>query len=248
MAAVAFLGLAACGMAMYMLVNNPTGRVLQEQKPHVKNVEKSASHRMNLRDFTEFGMPLALWRTDNLNVTNLNNAWKPRSAPDQSPTRNLYDIFDASAERQSYLDKFGHLFYIRANDGQIPLTGAEGGSLTIQLPDGSRNSTLWNDTKRVLPYNPLVYRDWLRWNPHIYAVGGAPVYNSNIGQPTEWETPTGEPHSSPVNENTNPLGPGGTFQSIYRASNQRAAFDKFIARDHVITPPPSNYYNAKFRG
>lgn len=246
--ALAVVSLAACGAMAYLLLNNPTGAVLQEQKPHVVPTSESAEHRMHLRDFLEYGMPTALWRTDNLNTVNLNNAWKPRSAPSQTPTRNLFGVMDDNAERQAYLDKYAHLFYIRANDGQIPLTRAEGGSLVIQLPDGSNSSTLWNDNKRVLPYNPLVYRDWVRWNPHIFAVGGAKVYNANIGQPTEWETPTGGPHSSPINENTNPLGPGGTFQSIYRASSEREARDKFISKERVIAPPPSRYFNAKYRG
>jgi len=224
-------------------------RTPAEPLPELPDVDVSTTKKMIMRDFHDMGIPLDLYKTAQLDTVNLNNAWKPRSAPDQVPTRSLYRLLETTSDTETYLDKYAFGFYIRAEDGYIPCSRPEANPQTIELPGGGWTSTLKGDDKKTLQYQPLAYRDWHRWNPVQFAnPTNGKVFNGNVGAPTEFQTDLGQPTSAPINNNRNPYGPSrATFVNIPRARSERDSRNRFINRTQFLAPVHSRYQNAKYR-
>lgn len=234
----------ALGAMAYLYSQEPS-----EPLPELPDPSFSSNKRMIMRDFHDMGIPLDLYKTSQLDTVNLNNAWKPRSAPDQRPTRSLYQLLETTSDTEAYLDKYAFRFYVRAEDGYVPQSRPEANPQTIELPGGGWSSTLKGDTHRTLQFQPLAYRDWHRWNPVQFAnPSNSKVFNGNVGAPTEFQTDLGQPTSAPINNNRNPYGPSrATMVNIPKARSARDSRNRFISRDQFLAPVHSRFQNAKYR-
>jgi hypothetical protein len=194
------------------------------------------------RDMHDTGIAWGIQRPTMLNVTDLNEAWKPYSAPDQTPSRSLFDLFKNEADKSAYLGKFAHPFYFM-RDGEIPLSTAEQSQPNVETI--SKTQSFKGDPNSSLCYYPRVYVDYHNGNnPHIYSTSERRVWNA--GQPTESEV-LYVPREGQVNREFNPWGPGGVLQRIFNTRNERETRRKGVDRATRTVPPPSTYFNSKYR-
>jgi hypothetical protein len=207
-----------------------------------KDMSMKGMDHMYMRDFHDAGIFWGIERPTLLNVTNLNEAWKPYSAPSQKETRSLYELYKNESQKSAYLGEYAHPFYFM-RDGEIPLATPEQSNPNVELP--CRYTSFKGDPNQSLTYYPRVYYDYScgQDNPHIFSSGNNRVWNA--GQPTESEVLT-VPREGMVNREFNPWGPGGVLQRIFNARNERITQRKGVDRAVRTVPPPSSYFNSKY--
>lgn len=207
------------------------------------NTSYEGQKHMYMRDMVDTGVVWGIQRPTMLNVTNLNEAWKPYSAPSQKPSRSLYGFFETESEKSAYLGQYAHPFYFMRN-GEIPLATPEQSNPNVEIP--CRGQSIKGDPTNSLANYPRVYAD-ISCNgptPHIFSKSESRVWNA--GQPTESEVVT-VPREGQVNREFNPWGPGGVLQRIFNTRNERETRRKGVDRSIRTVPPPSQYYNTKYR-
>jgi hypothetical protein len=197
-----------------------------------------------MRDFHDAGIFWGMNRPQMLNMTNLNDAWKPYSAPQQKSTRSLFQIYKNEAEKEAYLGQYAHPFYFM-KDGEIPLASAEQSNPNVEIP--CKGQSIRGDTGNSLAFYPRAYADLSQCDgntPHIFSKKGERIWNA--GQPTE-EEEVYVPREGQVNREFNPWGPGGVLQRLFSTRNERETRRKGVDRAVLTVPPPSSYYNSKYR-
>lgn len=196
-----------------------------------------------MRDMHDAGINYAQFKPTMLSVTNLNEAWKPYSAPDQKETRSLFEFYQNQAEKNAYLGEYAHPFYFMRN-GEIPLATSEQSNPSVELP--CRYSSFKGDPNQSLTHYPRVYYDIGCGGPtpHIFSEARNKVWNA--GQPTESEV-VHVPREGQVNREFNPWGPGGVLQRIFNVRNERETRRLGVDRATRAVPPPSTYFNNKYR-
>jgi hypothetical protein len=174
--------------------------------------------KMYRKDLREAGISWGTQRTQDLNLNNLNEAYKPRSAPTQIPTWETDDIFTDQADINAYVNEFGYPFYFRRND-MVPLASALQGNLNIEIP--VYGQSFRGDYTNSLSHYPRVYSD-------KYASGDNRAYSTFTGyrgtmaaeEPESWEevyvSKEGEPNWA-----MNPFGPGGVIQKLYNKKAEK---------------------------
>lgn len=196
-------------------------------------------YHMDLKNKQEAGIFWGTQRTQLLNVTNLNDAWKPRGAPAQKPTRSMFEFLTGVSETDSYLEKYGREFYF-LRDPEIPLANAEQSNPNVEVP--SQFSSIRGDPGNTLLNYPRVYVDYHGKNPHLFSNNPK---TWNAGEPTEWEEQL-VPQEGQVNREFNPWGPGGVLQSLFAYRNENVTRNKKCNRATAAVPPPTKYYNNKY--
>lgn len=217
----------ALGGLGYMMVS-PSTRRFAKEAPEDLDTE----FRALARDFSDAGISMGADRTAHLNVTNLNEAWKPRTAPRQGPTRNVNEIFRDQADRDSYLFQYAPQFFFRRTP-EVILSNAEQSNPNVEIP--AKGVSIHGDPGNSLAYYPRVYYDYATpgQNPHIFSEdqgrGGA-------GQPTESEVRR-VPREGDLNYNQNPWGPGGVLQQLFNRHGRQLTNQFGTDRSRVIAPP-----------
>jgi hypothetical protein len=207
-----------------------------------RNTSFEGMKHQYLRDFHDAGIHWGINRPTLLNVTNLNEAWKPYSAPSQTETRSLFELYKNESDKSAYLGEYAHPFYFMKN-GEIPLATPEQSNPNVELP--CRYTSFKGDPGGSLMHYPRVYYDYSCGvdNPHIFSENSKRVWNA--GQPTESEV-VHVPREGMVNREFNPWGPGGVLQRIFNVRNERETRRRGVDLARRAVPPPSTYFNTKY--
>lgn len=193
------------------------------------------------RDFDEVGIGLGAARTGALNLTNLNEAWKPRSAPRQAPTRNISNIYRDQSDIVAYLKQYAPQFYFQ-HQGEMPLSSAVQSNPNVEVP--TCTSSIAHDPGQSLLYYPRVYCDYNEPNnPHLFT--GQPGTINSSGVPTEWEV-LHVPKEGALNFQNNPYGPGGALQRLFNRQARELTREHWVDRSHLVRPAVNNYAEGKY--
>jgi len=193
------------------------------------------------RDLDEVGLSLGAARTGYLNLTNLNEAWKPRSAPRQAPTRNISDIYRDESDIIAYLKQYAPQFYFQWQ-GEMPLSSAVQSNPNVEVPLCT-SSIRYDPDNSLLGY-PRVYCDYNDGNnPHLFT--GQRGTLSSAGEPTEWEEQR-VPEEGQLNFQNNPYGPGGDLQRLFNRRARKLTRKHWVDRSHLVRPAINNYYESKY--
>ncbi len=187
-------------------------------------------------DYSQHGINYSMVRGQDLNIANLNEAYKPYSAPRQCPTFSLPEIFDDRADSVSYVEAFSTPAHFNQG-GIIPLATSQNTSYTVCIPTkasikGDRNASLAH-------------------HPRVYIQGGEELHKRTAemkdkmlraGMATEnlkmYPALTGV-----LNREQNPWGNGGVLQSVFGAE-QAWRTKKKGANQAVVMAP---VYSERFR-
>lgn len=230
---VGLLGLMAAGG---ILLAAPRTKTLSTQDSEMMDV-----HRMHHRDLAEAGISWGTQRADTHHLINLNEVYKPRSAPRQGPTRNLDEIWQDQADITAYLEEFGPQFHFM-RDGSVPLNVPQQSNPNVEIisPDVSFR----NDPDYSLTHYPRAYVD----NHHGRPTNSTFSDRDDVlesGQPTEWEV-TRVPQTGRLNFQNNPFGPGGAVQNLNASRQSRLTRELGTNRAVVSAPPQGRYTASKY--
>lgn len=181
-----------------------------------------------LLDYAEGGIVYGIEKTQLLNMTNLNEAFKPWSAPMQKPTYSMGEFMESQANKNAYLEANAAPFYFW-RDGEIPLGSNQQAAVNIELPS---TSSIRGDP------NASLYTNF----PRSYIDGGFEAHPPDSrasdkllgsGEPEEFDEPM-VPEEGKLNRDMNPYGPGGVIQTLMneRASMRTEYFG--TNRSHII--------------
>lgn len=202
----------------------------------------SGINMMNLRDYKEMGFPLGQFRPSLLNITQLNEAWKPYSAPMPTSTRSLMTVYADEAQKQAYLSTSAPYFWF-LHDGEIPLNSAQQSNPNVEIP--CRDTSFRGDPGNSLSYYPRVYADRscaASSNPRPFQTKTSRVFNA--GMPDEgFETKWDFVGRNPINAEWNPWGAGGALQRVFQYRQERETMREGVDRSVRTAPPPSQYFN-----
>lgn len=198
-------------------------------------------YRQAHRDIKDAGISQGTLKTQNLNLTNLNEAWKPRTAPRQTPTHNVDDVYRDQSAIISYMEEYAHPFYFMRS-GEIPLGSSEQSNPNVEIP--LRGVSIKGDPNNSLAYYPRVYWDYdnEEKNPWLFT-GDRRVMAA--GEPEEMEERRVPPEGY-LNRNQNPWGPGGVVQRLHNGVNERVSRVKHCDRSEVVRPPYGSFIWSKY--
>ena len=167
---------------------------------------------LNMR---ESGMTYSLFRAQNLNLTNLNEDYKPYSAPIQESTYSMNKFLNDQAKNYAYLEANATPFYF-TRDGEIPLATAQQSNPNVEVPStssirGDRNASLANYDRVYVDEGYDAERPFSTAKDRLLGAG----------EPTETEV-VHVPEEGRLNRDWNPYGPGGVIQDLY---NKRHAYE-----------------------
>lgn len=203
------------------------GEGMQNEVNTYKSIEPKFDR--NLFDLNEAGMVYGIEKPKLLNVTNLNEAYKPWSAPDQKPVRSIPEFMANQAISQAYLEATGHAFYFNKN-GEIPLASAQQSNPNVEIPGGE--SIRWDPEASLSTY------------PRVYVSSGEEVrkptseYEDHFlqaFQPTEMEMRRVQDEGR-LNRDHNPWGPGGHYQRIFNSNHEEETRRRGVDRSTILTP------------
>jgi len=186
-------------------------------------------YRERYRDLHDMGMSYSIQKPSHLELTNLNEAWKPWSAPSQTPSRSVDALFKFQAQKDSYLETYGYPFYFHKN-GEIPLASAQQSNPNVEIPNPNQ-SFRW-DPKNSLAHYPRVYADGA--NAHVFSTRKTNMFDA--GEPTESEV-VRVPEEGRLNRENNPWGPGGVLQNIWNKQHETLTLRKGTDRSTILAPP-----------
>lgn len=198
-----------------------------------KETSMMEDYQMYRKDLREAGISWGTQRTQDLNLNNLNEAYKPRSAPTQIATFEVDNIFSDQADINAYVNEHAYPFYFRRNE-MVPLASALQSNLNIEIP--VYGTSFKGDPHNSLANYPRVYSD-------KYPGGENGTYSTFTGQkstlgaeePESWEeiyvSKTGEPNWA-----MNPLGAGGVVQRIFNKKQEKDTIRKRTDRAAIGMP------------
>lgn len=219
--------LAGIGAVGFMLTQNRTRDFTK------KETDLMSDYVMYRKDNREAGLSWGTQRTDDHDLNNLNEAYKPRSGPTQAPTHDLDLILSDQADIDAYVNTYAYPFFFMRN-GMVPLAASEQGALNVEIPMYGR-SFRW-DTKNSLAHFPRVYSD-------KYEPGQNKANSTYAGQrktmaaeePEVWEEMY-VPREGDNNKVYNPWGPGGAIQMLYNARDEKTTMEKGTDRSRIGLP------------
>lgn len=205
------LTLAALGLGAYYFTSSALPTI---PKKHTTQYE---DYTMYARDHAEAGISWGTQRTGYKNLANLNQVYKPRSAPMQEDTNNVKDVFFDQADIDAWVTQNAFPFYFMRNP-TIPLATAHQSNLNIEIP--MYGQSFRGDHFNSLAYYPRVYSD--RGKPTDRA---AKLFTGEPGtlgaeEPTESEELYVSKEGNP-NYQFNPWGPGGVVQRIMNRKSEK---------------------------
>lgn len=226
------LGLAALAAGGYYLTY-PRDKPANSKNMSVDDEKQRRTYREKYRDFHEMGISYSIMKPTHLELTNLNEAWKPYSAPSQADLKSVDKLYQAKAQETSYLETFGYPFYFHKN-GEIPLATTQQSNPNVEVP--SRKSSMrWDPGNSLLNY-PRVYAGGIGFQ--VFSTKEANMMDS--GEPEESEV-VRVPEEGRLNRENNPWGPGGRLQKVYSKHFERLSRNKGTNRATVLAPP----YNSR---
>lgn len=193
-------------------------------------------YHAEVRDMSDAGVYWGAVKPQLLNMTNLNESWKPRSAPRQEPTRDVTAIMRDQASQASYLMQYGPQFWFMKK-GEMPLATAEQSNPNVEIPN--YGESIRGDRHNLLAHYPRVYAEG--GNPNIFT--GDPGTLA-AGEPTEDEERE-VPFEGAQNYHFNPFGPGGVFQRLMASENERRGRRRRTDQAVVARPPVGRYLSYK---
>lgn len=207
MAGLAIIG--ALGGAAYYL-NSYTTQDLVPTNEKVPNLAQTGM----LKDLMSTGIVLGTIKPYYAAFTDLNEAWKPHSPPDQTPTSDLNKFFTNYGQNLAYEQSNAPAFFFKTPIAQIPLATAEQSSPNIMIND------TWSTPPQSssLGYHPRVYQEYTNQNLYNRTIKNrftTSGYNTAAGMPTESEVHVDPPDAGPISIEFNPWGPGGLLQNLF---------------------------------
>lgn len=189
-----------------------------------------------LKDFQETGMVLSVSKPRDIMFSSLNEAYKPLSGPDQTPTRHVSDVFRSMAESLGLLESTGVPFFFKSPIAQISLATNEQSSPNVfQLTSWSANKgtdSLLNFPRPFFEFNnQTLYDNTIknRWT----TLG----VNTDAGMPTETEGTVVLPDAGVISSEQNPWGPGGAMQRIFQNRLASRTHQKGTNLSSIAGPP-----------
>lgn len=221
-----FLGMAGAGY--YLTYPREPAPANVRTSETIEEGELGQKYRGRYRDMHEMGMSYSIEKPTHLELTNLNEAWKPWSAPSQDPSRSVDSLFKYQAQKDAYLETYGYPFYFHKN-GEMPLASTQQSNPNVEVP--SYNSSFRWDPKNSLLNYPRVYADGANSNP--FSTRKANMFGA--GEPTESEV-VQVPEEGRLNRENNPWGPGGTLQTIWTSQQETLTRRKGTNRSTLLAP------------
>lgn len=172
-----------------------------------KAKDDKPKYERNFIDMNEAGMIYGMEKPSHLNMTNLNEAYKPWSGPMEQPTRSIPDFFSYQAQKNAYLEATGAPFYFHL-DGQVPLASNQQANPNVEIPPGSIRG---DHTDFLLRGYSRSYVDkgYDADRPFSEFRDGL----MNAGEPTTTMV-TKVPQQGKLNRDHNPWGNGGVYQNL----------------------------------
>lgn len=168
--------------------------------------------QMQMKDLMDGGISYGTFRPINLNQANINESYKPISAPYQGSTNSLVSLYNSESQRYATVEANTFPWYFH-HTGDIPYGTAQQSNPNVEVPSSSA-SIAGDDGNTMLKY-PRVYYDYHNGNnPHQFASWN----NSLQGEPTEF-LEMHVPREDQFKARMNPMGPGGWLQQLWGARN-----------------------------
>jgi len=208
--------------------NNTNGRNMKTDVTEYKPL--APKFKRNMMDISETGILYGIEKSSTKNLTNLNDAYKPWSAPRQKPTYSMVDIFKDRAETQAYLEATGTPFYFNKNQGEMVLGTTQQSNPLIEIPG---KMSIKGDRENSLAHYPRVYIDA---GEEIKKKTSEPYDRMlNAGMPTESETKL-VPMEGLLNREWNPWGPGGHLQTLFNRNHEKKSVKKGANQSNLMAP------------
>lgn len=193
----------------------------------------SRNKMMLTKDNREYGMSWAIQKVGDLNITNLNRAHQPYSAPSQEPTYDMGKIMANDADRSTFVSLYNPNFFFRHNT-EIPLTTAACHTTNVEIPSlqsflGDPGSSLAKLPRTYIDKPPFTRNDLFA---EEYGATGA----MGAGQSDVWE-PLYVPETGQLNYNFFPYGPGGAYQNLTNTLEEQITRERGANRSTLIGPP-----------
>lgn len=222
------------GMGSYMMM---IPRVVMPPKaaPDSESEMESRYHR----DLQEVGL---FWGTQRQRITeliNLNEVYKPRTAPLQKPTRNLNDIWEDQAETAAYLQKHGPQYHF-LRDGSIPLGQPQQSNPNVEII--SHQVSFQHDPSYSLTCYPRAYVDNCKGKTTNSIFSNDPL-TTEAGEPTTFSV-IHLPKTGLLNFNFNPWGPGGAVQNLNAEKHAARTRHVGVMQAEMVRPPQQTSYGA----
>lgn len=184
----------------------------------------------NIQNLSETGMIYAMEKVHNLDMTNLNEAYKPWSAPIQHADT-IPQVLANQAVTAAYLEANGSPFYFNKT-GEIFLGGAAHDNLNVEIPS---RASIQHDPNSSLASLPRVYIDggFEQNLPTAEYRDGL----LNAGQPDSYEMDRVQREKGPVYEPNNPWGPGGAFPRLFNPRQEQVSRIRGVDRSTRMAPP-----------
>lgn len=216
------------GFAAWQMTSTYVRPLTQGEKDAIG--AKESTHN----DLSQAGINWGQQRTVDLHLTHLNSAFVPYSAPTQTPTQNLDEIFADQADRDVFLEVFQPSFYFRDNV-EMPLTSAAAGVYNVEIPGPD---SIRYDPNASLATHPRTYVDnyTMSQKPYYFTGEKGTMGASGAMEPVIWEE-TNVPPTGQLNFDFNPYGPGGNVQNLMNNRNEVITRARGTNRSTVIGPP-----------
>ena len=187
-----------------------------------------------LLDMAESGMTYGIERAQHLNLTNLNEAYKPYSAPPQKSSHSIAEFLNNQASKNAYLENNATPFYFW-RDGEIPLATTQQSNPNVEIP--SRKSIKGDRFASLASYS-RVYVD----SGYDTAPPNSSARDKMLGQgePETYEVPH-VPEEGKLNRDWNVYGPGGVNQVIYNQHHERLTRSRGANRSHIVASRSAGY-------
>lgn len=192
-----------------------------------KSMNEDARKERIALDFRESGYVYGIEKAQNLNMTNLNEDFKPYSAPPQESTYSMTDFLDNKARNYAYLEANATPFYF-TRDGEIPLSSTQQSNPNVEIPS---RASIRGDKRSTLATYDRVYIDegYDQKMPDSRAVDRL----LGAGEPETLEV-VNVPEEGKLNRDWNPYGPGGVQQVLYNKRHEYETRKMGANRSHII--------------
>lgn len=215
------------GMQMNSSVAPVPGKGLTNEVTQYK--DPAPKYARDYFDMNEAGMVYGIEKPQNLAMANLNEAYKPWSAPSQTPTRSVAEFLSNQAMSQAYIEAHATPFYFNKN-GETQLTTNQQSNPNVEIPSCA---SITGDKEQSLAYYP-----------RVYVSSGEEVYKPTAEyrdgflheyQPTEMEMDRVQDEGR-LNRDHNPWGPGGHYQRVFMPNHEAESRRRGVDRATMLSP------------
>lgn len=226
--------LLALGGGAYLLTSGKQPRLDKKQTSQFED------YQVFSRDNQEAGISWGTQRSKDFQLANLNEVYKPRSAPRQKGTNTVNDVFKDQADVGSWLTQNTYPFFFR-RVSEVPLSTAAQSNLNIEIPVKGRSFR--GDPLNSLAHYPRVYSDNVRASDR-----NALLFTGEKGTLAAEEPETTEELRYARDNQPqflyNPFGPGGVIQRLTNRGSR--AKTKRIKADQARIGTPSRLDRGRF--